>query len=262
MSGPEGGTITRDTDGPVTVLTIRYPERRNALSMPIRAMLADSVAQAMNDAACRAIVLTGAGGQFCSGGDISGMDGLDAITSRGRLVEAHRLVRLLVEGEKPVIAAVEGHAAGAGLSLAAACDIVVAARDATFTCSFNRIGLVPDLGAAWLLPQRLGHMRARQIMLTGEPFGAAEAERWGFVAELTEPGAALTRAIAAARRIGDTAAPLSNAYTKRLLARQPASLAEILKAEEDAQSILFSSRDFDEGRSAFREKRKPGFEGR
>lgn len=258
----DGGTVRRESDGFVTVLTLSNPERRNALSLPLRAMLADLVAEALADSGCRVIVLTGEGGHFSSGGDISGMDGLDAITGRGRLAQAHRLVRLLVEGEKPVVAALEGAVAGAGLSLAAACDIIIAGRDAKFACSFNRLGLVPDFGAAWLLPRRLGAMRARHLMLTGDPFGADQAERWGLVTEVVEPGAALARAVAIARGIAETAAPLSNAYSKRLLARQPASLAETLKAEEDAQSILYASRDFAEGCSAFREKRKPRFEGR
>jgi 2-(1,2-epoxy-1,2-dihydrophenyl)acetyl-CoA isomerase len=248
-------------DGPVLVLTMNAPERRNALSVPLRAALIDAVTAAMADPEIRAIVLTGAAGNFSSGGDISGMDGVTGLGGRERLTFVHRLIRLLVAGEKPVIAAIEGYAVGAGLSLAAACDIVVAARDARFACSFNKLGLMPDLGAVWTLPLRMGFGRARYIMLRGHTFGADAAERWGLVEEISEPGQALADATALAQELA-TRAPLSNGFTKALLARMPRDLDEMLRAEADAQGVLFTSADFDEGRRAFLEKRKAEFAGR
>lgn len=258
----EVGTILRtERDGPVLVLTMDYPARRNALSLPMRAALTDAFASAMGDRECRAIVLTGGAGTFSSGGDISSMEGLTGVGGRERLGNVHRLIRLLVAGEKPVIAAVEGYAFGAGLSLAAACDIVVAGRDAKFACSFNKIGLMPDLGAAWTLPLRIGWGRAKHVMLRGQTFGAVEAERWGLAEVLCEPGQARAEAVAIAHELA-AVSPLGNGFTKALLARMPRDLDEMLRAEADAQAILFTSADFDEGRRAFLEKRKPDFAGR
>jgi enoyl-CoA hydratase/carnithine racemase len=246
----------------VTTLTLNAVARRNALSIPMRDELASALDAAVHDQECRAIVLTGQGEHFCSGGDISGMDSANAVNARSRFESAHRVITMMIEGGKPVIAAVEGYAVGAGLSLAIAADIVVASREAKFSCSFNRIGLVPDLGLAFTLPMRVGMGRARHIMLTGDMFDAQTAERWGVVEALAEPGQALAEATALARRLAGTTAPLSNLYTKRLLSRMPGSLADVLRAEADSQGTLYTSRDHAEGREAFLGKRKPRFEGR
>jgi enoyl-CoA hydratase/carnithine racemase len=258
----DGSTILdHERDGAVLVLTLNYPERRNALSLPLRAALIDALSAAMADSEVRAVVLTGAGGNFSSGGDISSMEGVTGVSGRERLQSVHRLIRLLVQGEKPVIAAVEGYAFGAGLSLAAACDIVVASREAKFACSFNKIGLMPDLGAGWTLPLRMGLGRAKHIMLRGQTFGTEEAERWGLAEVVCEPGQALAEALAIGHELA-AVSPLSNGFTKALLSRMPRDLDEMLRAEADAQAVLFTSADFEEGRRAFLEKRKPGFSGR
>lgn len=256
------GLVLIGREAGVTTLTLNATERRNALSIPLRDALLAGLEGAMADPQCRAVVVTGNGGHFCSGGDISGMGSANAINARSRFESAHKVVSLMVEGGKPVIAAVEGYAVGAGLSLAIAADIVVAAKTAKFSCSFNRIGLVPDLGLAYTLPMRAGMGRARHIMLTGDMFDAETAERWGLVEQIAEPGQALADATALARRLAETTAPLSQLYTKRLLSRMPGSLADILKAEADSQGTLYTSRDHAEGREAFLGKRKPSFEGR
>jgi 2-(1,2-epoxy-1,2-dihydrophenyl)acetyl-CoA isomerase len=256
-----GQILGQERDGAVLILTMDVPQKRNALSLPLRAALVEALTAAMAEPETRAIVLCGAGGTFSSGGDISSMEGLTGVAGRERLAFVHRLIRLLVTGEKPVIAAVEGYAFGAGLSLAAACDIVVAATDAKFACSFNKIGLMPDLGAAWTLPLRMGMGRAKNIMLRGQTFGAEEAERWGLAEVLCEPGRARDEAVAIGRELASVS-PLGNGYAKALLSRMPRDLDEMLRAEADAQSILFTSQDFDEARRAFMEKRKPGFAGR
>lgn len=254
--------VLRDQDAAVVTLTMNAVSRRNALSLDLRAELDRAMTDAMADPSCRVIVLTGRGGHFSAGGDISGMGGVDAISGRRRLDGAHRILRTMITGEKPVIAAVEGFAVGAGLSLAAAADIVVAARTAKFACSFNRLGLVPDIGAAFTLPLRLGMGRARYVMLTGDTFDAETAERWGLVETLAEEGGALPSARELAQRLATQTAPLSNAFTKRLLARMPGSLEDLLRAEADSQAALYTSEDFAAGRAAFLEKRKPVFEGR
>jgi enoyl-CoA hydratase/carnithine racemase len=248
-------------DGAVLILTLHYPERRNALSLPLRAALIEALTSAMADEGCRATVIHGSEGNFSSGGDISSMEGLTGVGGRERLKSVHRLIHLMITGEKPVIAAVEGYAFGAGLSLAAACDIVVASREAKFACSFNKIGLMPDLGAGWTLPLRMGLGRAKHIMLRGQTFGAEDAERWGLAEVLCEPGQALAEAVAIGQELA-AVSPLSLGFTKALLSRMPRDLDEMLRAEADAQAVLFTSADFGEGRRAFMEKRKPGFEGR
>lgn len=255
-----GGTASIERRGGVGIVTIEHRQRRNALSTQVREALFEAFSTLMSEESCRAIVLTGAGGSFCSGGDLTALEGLSAAEGRARMTRIHRLVRTMVEGEKPVVAAVEGWAAGAGMVLAGACDIVVAASDARFTCSFNKVGLMPDLGAAYVLPLRMGMGRARMAMLTGDVLDAAAAQRAGLVELTVDPGRALDEAVAIAERIA-RAAPCAVGMTKAQLARMPQSLTEMLRAEADAQALLFTSRDFEEGRRAFLEKRPARFVG-
>ncbi|KAA2214061.1 enoyl-CoA hydratase/isomerase family protein [Teichococcus oryzae] len=252
-------THARFSDG-VLELTLSYPRRRNALAMELREALIAHLERGLADPECRAIILTGEDGHFCAGGDISGMGRPTAMQGRRRMMSGHRMVRLLVEGEKPVIAAVEGHAAGAGISMAAACDIVVASREAVFTCSFNKVGLVPDLGAAWTVSRRIGLGRSKMLMMLGEPLSGEAAAGLGLVDQLAEPGKALEAARDMARRIA-ARSPLSNAMTKTLLNRTTGTLGESLQAEADIQGLLYASEDFVEGSSAFLEKRQPAFRG-
>ena len=256
-----GGTVRTEHRGPIAILTLSYPERRNALSMPLREGLASALESAMSDEAVRVIVLTGEGGHFCSGGDISSFGGITASAGRARMQRVHRVVRQIIRGEKPVIAAVEGHAAGAGMCIAADCDIVVASREARFSCTFNKIGLMPDLGGLWSIPQRMGLGRAKLMMMTGRVIDGATAQAQGLVEELCEPGQALQTAVALAQEIAQVS-PLSNGLVKAALARAPMPLEDLLSMETDGQSALYASEDFQEGRTAFMEKRRPAFKGR
>ncbi len=261
-AAPEGqGTVHKTVVDGVGTLVLDYPRRRNALSLTLREALHDRLVDLLEDPDCRVIVLTGAAGCFCSGGDISTMEQVTPISGRKRLQRIHRVIRLLWSCEKPVIAAVEGWSAGAGTALAAACDIIVAARDARFACNFAKIGLMPDLGAAYTLVQRLGAGRAKYLMMAGQEFDGAAAEKLGLVDVLTTPGAALETAQALAAGMS-TLAPLSLGLTKALVARMPASLDAMLVAEVEAQAVLFASEDFAEGRAAFMAKRAPRFQAR
>lgn len=254
------GDIIVDKHDRVTVLKLNYPQKRNALSMALREKLGQALSDALADEQCRAIVLTGVGEHFCSGGDISGFDGVNAINGRTRMQKTHHMVRLITSSEKPVIAAVEGHAAGAGMCMAANCDIVVASSEAKFTCSFNKIGLLPDLGGLWSIPQRMGLGRAKLLMMTGRMIDATNAQAQGLVEEVCAPGKALETALEIAQQIAKTA-PLTNGFVKSALSRGPMNIDELLALEADMQGLLFGTEDFQEGRRAFLEKRPPVFKG-
>lgn len=247
--------------GAVRVLTLHVPERRNALTVPLRRALRAALETAHADDECRALVVTGSGKHFSSGGDISSMPQNDRADARDRLHLVADVISLLVEGSVPVVAAVEGAAVGAGTSLAIACDLIVSARGAKYGSIFGRIGLVADSGLSWTLPRRVGPGAARRLMLRGEVIGAEEAHRIGLVDELVDDGSALEVAIERAQELA-RAAPLALAATKRLLADPPETLADALHAEETEQVALFETDDFAEGRAAFLEKRSPEFRGR
>ena len=249
--------LSETRDGATAVLTLDYPERGNALAVPMRQGLVDALEAIEADRSLRAIVITGAGGTFSAGGDISGMDVADLAAGWERFRLTHRLVRLLIKGSKPVIAAVEGWCVGAGLSVAMCCDTVVAAEDARFAAGFGRVGLVADLGLLHTLPARIGQGRARQILLYGEPTDAGRAGAIGMVDHVVPSGTALQAALARAA-LFHGAAPLPAALTKQYLA---AGLDAALDWERDAQSTLFLTADHAEGRAAFLGKRSPMFTG-
>jgi enoyl-CoA hydratase/carnithine racemase len=244
-------------EGTTAILTLAYPERRNALAIPMRRSLAEALDRVEGEREVRAIVVTGAGSVFSSGGDLSGMNVTDLAAGRERFRLTHRLVKAMIGSAKPVIAAVEGWAAGAGLSLALCCDTVIAAEDARFVASFGKVGLIADLGLPYTLPARVGMGRARQILLYGEPIDAREAERIGLVDQVVPSGQALPRALDRARVFAESA-PLPVALTKRFLAE---GLDAALERERDLQAALFLTADHAEGRDSFLAKRKPEFKG-
>jgi enoyl-CoA hydratase/carnithine racemase len=252
--------VTLRRDGNIAIVTLNEPERRNALSLPMRERLFEVLDEAMTGDA-RAVVLTGAGGNFCSGGDIKSFAGEAALTDvRDRLSRLHRVVRLMLTGRKPIVAAVEGYAFGAGVSLALACDHVIAAKDARFCASFNRVALMGDLGLLYTLPLRVGMGKARELLMLGEIVEAAEALAIRLVDRLAEPGKVLEAAVERARLFA-AAPPVALAMTKAALARMPAPLETVLQMEVDGQSALFQTADHAEGRAAFLEKRNPVFRG-
>ena len=254
---PQQPMLSETREGATAVLTLDYPERRNALAMPMRRRLVDALEAIEADQALRAIVITGAGNTFSAGGDISGMDVGDLAAGRERFRLTHRLVRLLIKGSKPVIAAVEGWCVGAGLSVAMCCDTVVAAEDARFAAGFGKVGLIADLGLLHTLPARVGQGRARQILLYGEPTNAEQAAAIGMVDHVVPSGTALQAALDRATRFHG-AAPLPIAMTKQYLA---VGLDAALDWERDTQSALFLTADHAEGRAAFLAKRVPAFKG-
>ncbi|MBV1796090.1 enoyl-CoA hydratase/isomerase family protein [Siccirubricoccus sp. G192] len=249
--------LIEERDGAVLVLTLDYPARRNAFAMPIRIGLIAALERAQSDKSIRAIVITGSGGHFCSGGDISGMDVKTPLDGRERMRLSHQLVRLMVMGSVPVVAAVEGFCVGAGLSLACACDTIVAAEDARLAAGFGRIGLMADLGLPHTLPVRVGQGRARQILFYHQQMTATEAERIGLVDQVVPKGHALATAMEKARFLAEQA-PAPMALTKQMLGE---GLDRALEQERHFQATLFLTEDFAEGRAAFLGKRQPEFKG-
>ena len=244
----------------VQVIRLNYPARRNALSLDLRAELTAAIEAAMADPAVRALVLTGSGGAFCAGGDISSMQNVTGVAGRIRLTNLHRLARLMVAGPKPVIAAVEGYAYGAGMSLALLCDQVVAASDAKFCCSFGKIGLMPDMAALWTVPQRVNAGWVKRLLMLAEEIDGDTAGRIGLADQVTASGGALAAALTLAAQFA-ALAPLPVGFIKATLARGPQPLEALLAQEADGQALLFNSSDFAEGRDAFLAKRKPVFTG-
>ncbi|MBM3486661.1 MAG: enoyl-CoA hydratase/isomerase family protein [Alphaproteobacteria bacterium] len=249
------------TDSPapgVTRLTLNRPERRNALNPALRLALIDAVERALGDPATAALVLAGASGHFCSGGDIDSMEGLTAERARARMKSNHVLVAMLANAEKPIVAAVEGFAVGAGAGLALLADTIVLAEGGSIGFPFFRIGLIPDYGILYTLPRRVGAGPARQILLYARLLKGKAALECGLADELVADGTAGDRAVALASELA-AMPPHAFALAKRQLALQPASLDAALEMEAMSQSLAFHTGEFAEGRAAFKEKRPPRF---
>lgn len=247
--------------GEVAIVTLNNPKTRNALSRDLLTLLAERLDELGANAACRAIVLTGAQGHFCSGGDVSGMSAeRPLMVGRSRMELGHRVVRAIVGGAKPVIAAVEGYAAGAGLSLAAASDYVVSSSSAKYVSSFAKVGLIPDLGLMWTLPQRVGLIAARRMFATASVVSAEQALQSGLADAVVAPETLLESAIEIARSY-TVGAPLSMALMKSAYAKGIATFEDALRNEVDNQAALYLTRDHREAVNAFLEKRTPEFKG-
>lgn len=247
-------------DGVATVILDR-PDSLNALNAAMRGELLSAFKELARDDEVRAVVLTGEGRGFCSGADLRGGSG-EREFRRVLTTEYNPLMRAIRDLPKPVIAAVNGVAAGAGVSLALACDLVYAADDARFILAFVRIGLVPDSGATRTLVRALGRHRAARLIFTGEPLSAADAHAAGLVAEVV-PAAELrdgVREMAA----GLAAAPTrAIGLAKRLInAAEDATLDRSMADEASLQEIAGRTQDHAEGVAAFTEKREPRFVGR
>jgi enoyl-CoA hydratase/carnithine racemase len=261
MSAIPNELIQVTRDGAVAIVTINIPQRRNAMGRAARQALRDTVHRLMvDDTESGALVLTGAGAHFCAGADISEMTKRTILQSREILQESNEVIRDLCGGPKPVVAAVEGVAFGAGLSLAVACDHVVAASSARFCAAFLRVGLIPDTGILWTLPRKIGMTHARALLSLANEINGEEALRIGLANQLAEPGTALAAAVAYAKVLAANP-PLGMALTKAALTAGADSMDAALRTEIDFQPMLRQSKDHLEAAQAFIDKRSPVFSG-
>jgi enoyl-CoA hydratase/carnithine racemase len=248
--------------GPVLVTTLSDPATRNTLSHEVLDAGIAALSEAASDPDLRAVVLRGAGGHFCAGGNLQGLleRRLAGPPAQLRMLEhLHAFVEALRACPKPVIAAVDGAAAGAGFSIALACDMVVAAIDARFILSYGRIGLSPDGGASWSLMQALPRARVQQLLWLGEPVTAQQLAEWGLVATVTASGQSAPEAMRLAERLA-AMAPNALASAKALLNQATGqSLKEQLAAERDHFIANLFHANGAEGLNAFLEKRSPRF---
>ncbi|MFJ3497647.1 enoyl-CoA hydratase/isomerase family protein [Streptomyces sp. NPDC086091] len=249
----------------VTTLTLNRPEALNALTPALRDRLIALLGDASADPDVRAVVLTGTGRGFCAGADLRGSGGggerVAGDVARTLRLGAQRLIGAVLDCEKPVIAAVNGTAAGLGAHLALACDLVLATESARFVEVFVRRGLVPDGGGAYLLPRLVGPQRAKELMFFGDTLTAPEAARLGLVNRVVPPGELAATAQAWADRLA-TGPTRALALTKQLVnASLDSDRATAFAAEAAAQEINLTTSDAHEGLTAFTERRTPRFTG-
>lgn len=249
------------TEAGVLRLRIDRPEHLNAMTAPITDRLAEELEAAAARDDVRVVLLTGTGAAFSAGADVSGTDaheGFD-VTSLDR---ANRLVRAVVSLDKPVVAAVNGVAAGVGCSLAAACDLVVAAESARFVLAFSRIGLMPDGGATATVAAAVGRVRAMRLALLGDALSGREAYDAG-LASVVVPDAVFPDAVEETVARLAAGPPLAFAATKKAVnAATLGHLEDTLQRERTGQTILLRTADVEEGMRAFGEKRAPTYHGR
>ncbi|WP_237215627.1 enoyl-CoA hydratase-related protein [Falsiroseomonas oryziterrae] len=245
------------------VLTLNRPQKLNAFDAALHAALLAALEESARDDATRAVLLTGAGRGFCAGQDLAepGLTGPDAdlaaVIERGW----NRLIRAIRGLPKPVVCAVHGSAAGAGASVAFACDITVAAETAKFSQAFIRIGLIPDSGATWMLPRLAGPARARAMAMLGDPITGADAAAMGLIHRAVPEDRVMAEAEALCERLARLPARALAATKRALDAAEGNTLDAQLDLEAKLQQELGRSHDYNEGVAAFAQKRAPRFEG-
>ena len=252
--------------GRVATVTLARPTRKNPLTFESYAELRDTFRALVYAPAVKAVVLTGEGGNFCSGGDVHDIIGpltkmnVDGLLSFTRMTGD--LVRAMRACPQPIIAAVDGTCAGAGAILAMVSDIRLAAPNAKTSFLFVRVGLAGcDMGACAILPRIIGHGRASELLFTGRAMGAEEGERWGFFSRIVAADGLLAEAIHVARELAD-GPTFAHAMTKQMLNREwSMSIEDALEAEAQAQALCMQTEDFRRAYRAFTEKTRPKFEG-
>jgi len=247
----------------VVVLTLNDPDRRNAMTTELTAAWDGTLKDLAQDGDLRAVVVTGAGSAFCSGGDLSWIAGdapenITPMKLRAKMYPFYRSWLQIRDLPVPSIAAVNGPTVGAGLCLALACDLRYAAPAARFSAPFTTLGMHPGMAATWLLPEVVGMARTREMLYAGRVVSSSEAVQWGLASAVADD--VLTHAIDVASAVA-AAAPIATRLTKAALAHPYRPIAEALEWEAAAQPITMASNDLLEGMSAVKERRPPRFTG-
>ncbi|HYC63600.1 MAG TPA: enoyl-CoA hydratase-related protein [Reyranellaceae bacterium] len=252
-------------DHGLATITLNAPDKLNAVSRKMIAELKATWEQLAADDAVRAVLLTGAGRGFCAGADLSDPDrDVSATADSGAALEKlfNPTIRLMRSMPKPIVSAVNGVAAGVGMSFALASDVAIAAKSASFLQAFARIGLLPDGGSTWFLPRLVGDQRARALALLAPQVPAEKAKEWGLIWDVVEDAELMPKATEIARRLAE-GPTLALARIKAALNQANANdLSRQLDLERDYQSELGRSEDFKEGVAAFLAKRKANFRGK
>lgn len=254
--------VKLDIQDRIATVTLDRADKMNALSEDMYLDLARIFGELQTDADVRAVILTGAGKAFCSGSDVTSMQGVTMAGNRERMQRRHRTIQNIANIDKPVIAAVNGACVGIGFSVAMACDLIVASESAKFSQIFKRIGLVPDGGSIFFLVQHLGLARAKELVYTARMLPAQEAREWGLVNKVVPDADLLTEAQALARELADSATFALGLAKKMFQSMYTPALDALLETEILTSTIARMSEDHQEGLKAFAEKRKPQFRGR
>ncbi len=258
--------VRLDVAGKVATLTLDRPEKKNPLTFESYDEIANIFRAAARDDGVKAFVLTGAGGNFCSGGDVFEIIGPLVEMDTAHLLKFTRMtgeaVKAMRAAPQPIVAAIDGVCAGAGAILAMASDLRIGTAKAKVAFLFNRVGLAGcDMGACAILPRIVGQGRASELLYTGRVMGGEEAERWGFFNKLVSPESVLADAHALAQELAD-GPTFANAMTKRMLEMEWAmSVEQAIESEAVAQALCMETEDFKRAYRAFAAKQKPVFEG-
>ncbi len=257
-------SILSQRDGAIVRLTLNRPDRLNSLTLIMLGELSDALSDIDSDDEVRAVILTGAGRGFCAGQDLTDHAAIDDTRAIRSVVERHYnpVVRQIRALRQPVVAAVNGVAAGAGCSLVLACDIAIATASARFSSAFINIGLIPDAGGSYFLPRLVGQARALGLALLGEAIEAKTAADWGLIWKAV-PDADFTAEVdALARRLSEMPTTAIGLIKQAINLSGHHSLEQQLATEAELQAQAAETEDYQEGRAAFLEKRKPRFFGR
>jgi 2-(1,2-epoxy-1,2-dihydrophenyl)acetyl-CoA isomerase len=259
-------SILVSLDAGVLSVTLNRPDKLNAFNPEMHQLLKAALERARDESAVRVVLLTGAGKGFCAGQDLSernlapGAAPIDLSVTIGSYYNP--LVRRMRELPKPVVCAVNGIAAGAGANIALACDLVIAARSASFLQAFSRIGLLPDSGGTYFLPRLAGTARAMGLALLADKLSAEDAERWGLIWKAVDDAQLMKEASSMAKTLADGPTKAYGLIKKALYASSGNTLDAQLDLERDLQREAGMSEDYREGVAAFLQKRKPVFKGK
>lgn len=259
-------SILFQVEAGVAVITLNRPKQLNSFNPEMHKALKRALKQAEADDSVRAVLLTGAGRGFCAGQDLNdrNVNSGAEMPDLGESIEKYYnpLIKQISNMPKPVIAAVNGVAAGAGANIAFACDIVFAAQSASFIQAFCKIGLVPDSGGTWVLPRLIGSARAKALMLLGDKVTASQAQEWGMIWQCVEDEALIETAMSVANHLA-TQPTKGLGFIKHALNHSSEhSLEDQLNMEKDLQRLAGQTDDYREGIAAFFDKRAPEFKGK